>query len=210
MIRLRVFVAIIFLAIPYTKLFADAVSEPSSIILCQSCHGYQFQGNKDLNAPALAGLSQWYSYRQLLNYKNGIRGMNPEDILGQTMRLSILNISNAELNALAAYISKIANQKQEISIKGDVGTGKFVFEHCMSCHGEFGEGDKTIGAPRLTGQSDWYLYQQLINFQKGIRGQHPNDLYGRQMKDMADMFNDQMLKDVINYITVTNMSINDD
>ena len=210
MIRLRVFIAIIFLAIPYTKLFADAVSEPSSIILCQSCHGYQFQGNKDLNAPALAGLSQWYSYRQLLNYKNGIRGTNSEDILGQTMRLSILNISNAELNALAAYISKIASQKQEISIKGDVGTGKFVFEHCMSCHGEFGEGDKTIGAPRLTGQSDWYLYQQLINFQKGIRGQHPNDLYGRQMKDMADMFNDQMLKDVINYITVTNMSVNDD
>lgn len=210
MIRLRVFVAIIFLAIPYTKLFADAVSEPSSIILCQSCHGYQFQGNKDLNAPALAGLSQWYSYRQLLNYKNGIRGTNSEDILGQTMRLSILNISNAELNALAAYISKIASQKQEISIKGDVGTGKFVFEHCMSCHGEFGEGDKTIGAPRLTGQSDWYLYQQLINFQKGIRGQHPNDLYGRQMKDMADMFNDQMLKDVINYITVTNMSVNED
>ncbi len=210
MIRLRVFVAIIFLAIPYTKLFADAESEPSSIILCQSCHGYQFQGNKDLNAPALAGLSQWYSYRQLLNYKNGIRGTNSEDILGQTMRLSILNISNAELNALAAYISKIASQKQEISIKGDVGTGKFVFEHCMSCHGEFGEGDKTIGAPRLTGQSDWYLYQQLINFQKGIRGQHPNDLYGRQMKDMADMFNDQMLKDVINYITVTNMSVNDD
>ncbi len=210
MIRLRVFVAIIFLAIPYTKLFADAESEPSSIILCQSCHGYQFQGNKDLNAPALAGLSQWYSYRQLLNYKNGIRGTNSEDILGQTMRLSILNISNAELNALAAYISKIASQKQEISIKGDVGTGKFVFEHCMSCHGEFGEGDKTIGAPRLTGQSDWYLYQQLINFQKGIRGQHPNDLYGRQMKDMADMFNDQMLKDVINYITVTNMSVNED
>ncbi len=210
MIRLRVFVAIIFLAIPYTKLFADAVSEPSSIILCQSCHGYQFQGNKDLNAPAIAGLSQWYLYRQLLNYKNGIRGTNPEDILGQTMQLSILNISNAELNALAAYISKIASQKQEISIKGDVGTGKFVFEHCMSCHGEFGEGDKTIGAPRLTGQSDWYLYQQLINFQKGIRGQHPNDLYGRQMKDMADMFNDQMLKDVINYITVTNMSVNDE
>ena len=210
MIRLRVFVAIIFLAIPYTKLFADAVSEPSSIILCQSCHGYQFQGNKDLNAPAIAGLSQWYLYRQLLNYKNGIRGTNPEDILGQTMQLSILNISNAELNALAAYISKIASQKQEISIKGDVGTGKFVFEHCMSCHGEFGEGDKTIGAPRLTGQSDWYLYQQLINFQKGIRGQHPNDLYGRQMKDMADMFNDQMLKDVINYITVTNLSVNDE
>jgi len=210
LIRLRVFVAIIFLAIPYTKLFADAVSEPSSIILCQSCHGYQFQGNKDLNAPAIAGLSQWYLYRQLLNYKNGIRGTNPEDILGQTMQLSILNISNAELNALAAYISKIASQKQEISIKGDVGTGKFVFEHCMSCHGEFGEGDKTIGAPRLTGQSDWYLYQQLINFQKGIRGQHPNDLYGRQMKDMANMFNDQMLKDVINYITVTNLSVNDE
>ena len=76
----------------------------------------------------------------------------------------------------------------------------------MSCHGEFGEGDKTIGAPRLTGQSDWYLYQQLINFQKGIRGDHPEDLYGKQMRDTALMFSDQMYKDVVNYIATTGLT----
>ena len=68
------------------------------------------------------------------------------------------------------------------------------------------EGDKTIGAPRLTGQSDWYLYQQLINFQKGIRGDHPEDLYGKQMRDTALMFSDQMYKDVVNYIPTTGLT----
>ena len=206
MIKSKVFLLIIFILIPFNNLHANNAKKPESIALCQTCHGSQLQGNKDLNAPSIAGLSQWYSYRQLKNYKDGIRGIDPEDVFGQTMRLSIINMSNSELEALATYISNMTAKKQAVTIKGNIGTGKFVFDHCMSCHGEFGEGDKTIGAPRLTGQSDWYLYQQLINFQKGIRGDHPEDLYGKQMRDTALMFSDQMYKDVVNYIATTGLT----
>ena len=41
----------------------------------------------------------------------------------------------------------------------------------------------------------------MINFQKDIRGNHQDDLYGKLMKDMAYMFNEQMLKDVVSYIS---------
>ena len=41
----------------------------------------------------------------------------------------------------------------------------------------------------------------MINFQKDIRGNHQDDLFGKQMKDMAQMFNEQMLRDVVSYIS---------
>ena len=195
----------VLLSLVLIVIFSNAVyTNPSnleSLPLCQSCHGDMLQGNESLKAPLISGLSQWYLYRQMKNYRDGIRGTHPQDIFGQSMRLSIMNLSDDELRALAEYISTISVDKQPISIQGDIETGKFVFEHCISCHGEFGEGDQTIGAPRLTGQSDWYLYEQMINFQKDIRGNHQDDLYGKLMKDMAYMFDEQMLRDVVSYIS---------
>ncbi len=42
---------------------------------------------------------------------------------------------------------------------------------------------------------------QLNNFKNGIRGVHPADSYGSQMRFMAAMLNDdQMLNDVLAYI----------
>ena len=197
---ITVLLSLVFIVIFFNSVYASS-SNLQSLPLCQSCHGDKLQGNESLKAPLISGLSQWYLYRQMKNYKDGIRCNHPQDIFGQSMRLSIMSLSDNELQALAEHISTISVDKQPQSIKGDIETGKFVFEHCISCHGEFGEGDQTIGAPRLTGQSDWYLYQQMINFQKDIRGNHQDDLYGKLMKDMAYMFNEQMLKDVVSYIS---------
>ena len=55
------------------------------------------QGNESLKAPLISGLSQWYLYRQMKNYRDGIRGTHPQDIFGQSMRLSIMNLSDDEL-----------------------------------------------------------------------------------------------------------------
>ena len=197
---ITVLLSLVFIVIFSNTVYANP-SNLQSLPLCQSCHGDMLQGNESLKAPLISGLSQWYLYRQMKNYRDGIRGTHPQDIFGQSMRLSIMYLPDDELQALAEHISTVSVDKQPQSIKGDIETGKFVFEHCISCHGEFGEGDQTIGAPRLTGQSDWYLYQQMINFQKDIRGNHQDDLYGKLMKDMAYMFNEQMLKDVVTYIS---------
>ncbi len=206
--RLVTIILSLVFVVSFSETVVSSSSNLDSLPLCQSCHGESLQGNQSLQAPLLSGLSQWYLYRQMQNYREGIRGNHPEDIFGQSMRLSVINLKDIEVQALAEYISKINADKQKTSINADIETGKFVFEHCISCHGEFGEGDQTIGAPKLSGQSDWYLYQQMINFQKGIRGNHQDDLYGRQMKEMAEMYNEQMLRDVVSYISTIDQADN--
>jgi len=172
-----------------------------SMQLCQSCHGADLEGNKMLGAPSISGMQEWYLYRQMKNYQTGLRGIHAEDLSGQVMRMSILNFDDAQLLAISRYIAQLEPMNSERTVQGDLVTGEFVFQHCISCHGEYAEGDATISAPKLTGQNDWYIYRQLMNFQKGIRGQYPEDLYGRQMMEMAEMFNEEMFRDVTAYIS---------
>ena len=53
---------------------------------CAACHGQNGEGNQQLSAPALAGMSDWYIKTQLHNFKAGVRGGNPNDGLGAQMR----------------------------------------------------------------------------------------------------------------------------
>jgi cytochrome c oxidase subunit 2 len=49
--------------------------------------------------------------------------------------------------------------------------------------------------------SDWYLATQLKNFQEGVRGSHPQDMYGPQMALMsATLADDQAINDLLAYI----------
>ena len=46
-----------------------------------------------------------------------------------------------------------------------------------------------------------YLKSQMQNFQQGVRGTHPDDKYGKQMKMMSNSLpSDKDLDDVIAYI----------
>lgn len=85
---------------------------------------------------------------------------------------------------------------------GNVNNGKALFQTCIACHGIKGEGNQVIGAPRISGQHDWYLIRQLKNFKAGIRGSHARDTKGAIMKPMAmTLINDQAIDDVVAYIT---------
>jgi cytochrome c oxidase subunit 2 len=58
-----------------------------------------------------------------------------------------------------------------------------------------------MNAPRQAGISDWYLLNQLKNFKQGLRGHHPEDLDGKQMRMMAQTLqDDQAMRDVVAYI----------
>lgn len=52
---------------------------------------------------------------------------------------------------------------------------------CAACHGEHGQGNALIGAPRLAGQQAEYLLLQLQGFKSGRRGYDSLDRYGAQM-----------------------------
>ena len=80
-------------------------------------------------------------------------------------------------------------------------TSEPLYATCTACHGENGEGKQWLGAPKISGQHDWYLKRQLKNWQDGIRGTHPKDVYGIQMRSMSMvMANDQEIDKVVSYI----------
>ena len=85
---------------------------------------------------------------------------------------------------------------------GDVATGKVLYNICAACHGANAEGMATLNAPANAGQDPWYMTRQLKNFRAGIRGAHPDDTFGAQMRPMAMMLaGDQAIADVVAYIT---------
>jgi cytochrome c553 len=52
----------------------DATKGRDLYAVCVACHGDKGQGNKLMNAPALAQLDDWYMLTQLKNFKGGLRG----------------------------------------------------------------------------------------------------------------------------------------
>ncbi|MEN0064387.1 MAG: c-type cytochrome [Myxococcota bacterium] len=56
---------------------------------------------------------------------------------------------------------------------------------CASCHGRAAEGIDWAEAPALAGLPADYVERQLLNYQTGLRGSHPDDAKGHQMQSMA-------------------------
>ena len=84
---------------------------------------------------------------------------------------------------------------------GDAAAGQGQYGVCTACHGAQGEGNQVLNAPKLAGQSAWYLRKQLDNYKAGIRGTHEDDIYGQQMRPMAmTLANDAAIDNVIAYI----------
>jgi len=84
---------------------------------------------------------------------------------------------------------------------GDVESGKRLYSVCAGCHGFQGEGNVTVGSPKLAAQEQWYLSRQLQYFQQGVRGSSADDIFGQQMAPMALALTDERaMEDVVAYI----------
>ena len=57
-------------------------------------------------------------------------------------------------------------------------TAQQLYAACAACHGTRAEGNPTVGAPALAGQSATYVQRQLQNFRAGLTG----DTFGAQMR----------------------------
>ncbi len=88
-----------------------------------------------------------------------------------------------------------------VSAAGDAVQGKQLYALCAACHGPNAEGISALNAPANAGQDPWYMTRQLKNFKAGIRGAHPDDAFGAQMRPMAMVLaTDQQIADVVAYI----------
>ena len=170
---------------------------------CVVCHGVDGAGNLALNSPSLAGQQGAYLERQLVHFKSGIRGTDPKDTYGVQMRGMAATLVDATAIAdVVAYIGSLppAASPEQREFNRRNGENQYNAA-CGACHGGKAEGNLVLNAPRLAGLDAAYLERQYRNFAAGIRGAHPDDRYGRQMKMMATMLStEQDLADVIGFI----------
>ena len=72
---------------------------------CGACHGAKAEGNPALNAPALQILDNSYLQLQLQHFRDGVRGTSKTDKPGRQMALMSRQLSDADIQAVAAYIT---------------------------------------------------------------------------------------------------------
>lgn len=177
---------------------------------CVSCHGGAAHGDAAQEAPALAGTESWYVQTQLQKFHQGIRGTHFKNPRGIAMRgaLQFLNSEarpNREIAHIGEYLSKLPETTPPITIDGDAVRGKVSYAVCVACHGENGQGNRELGAPKLTGKQDWYLLKQMQSFHEGVRGADPRDIVGAQMAAFAGLVSDEeAVRDLVRYIQTFN------
>ena len=170
---------------------------------CQPCHGAMGGGNIDLRAPAIGGLPDWYVTAELTKFKNNVRGAHPDDTEGHRMRPMARTLYHpGDLEAVAEYVSKLPKTSVAPTLHGDAAAGQRQYSSiCIACHGADAKGTQAMNAPPLAGQADWYLYRQLEKFKSGMRGAHPEDITGSQMRAMSTTLVDTMsMLNVVAYI----------
>jgi cytochrome c oxidase subunit II len=75
---------------------------------CAACHGANGEGSLQLNAPSLAGQSDWYLARQLRDFKTGVRGSQPIDVFGMQMKPMAAMLANDQaIDDVVAYIDTL-------------------------------------------------------------------------------------------------------
>ncbi len=170
--------------------------------LCSTCHGDNGEGNQLFDAPALAGMGQWYIQAQLEKFRTGVRGAHPDDVEGLRMRpMSRTLRTDEDVVEVAAYVASLAPVASPRSLEGDPEKGKILYTTCAACHGANGEGNQQLFGPALNRSSDWYLLDQLKKYRSGVRGGNPRDTTGIMMRPMALVLpDDQAMQDVVAYM----------
>jgi cytochrome c553 len=139
---------------------ADTGSEKAQA--CLACHG---PGGNSVNpaVPTLAGQPQQFIVTQLFMFREGKRK-------DAQMSPFATNLSNADLNDLAAYFSRQAHAPPSHTTAPDTAAaGRRITEqqNCTACHARNLMGQQHI--PRLAGQHAEYLRTQLRGFKASTR-----------------------------------------
>ncbi|MDH3418093.1 MAG: c-type cytochrome [Gammaproteobacteria bacterium] len=170
----------------------DPVAGERAYEVCAGCHGFLGEGNQTIGAPRLAGIEGWYLERQITNFRDGRRGHVDGDVNGARMALMAQAVdSERELGDLLAWIDSLpepGSSSGTAQSGADVSSGQRLYAPCSACHGSERQGNESLGAPGLVSLDGWYFAEQLKAYADGLRGTHPSDSYGAQMRALATSF----------------------
>lgn len=175
-----------FLCVP--AMAADAEAGKAKAQVCAACHG---EGGNSTNpqVPSLAGQPAQMLATQLFQFREGNRK-------NDQMSPMAANLSNAEMNDLAAYFASVPatppkhRTASENAALGPQLTKKF---NCSQCHGPALLGQQHI--PRLAGQQAEYLRAQLTKFKASQRA----DMDGN-MTSAAQPLTDKDIAVLVDYL----------
>lgn len=171
---------------------------------CIACHMPAGQGNPAMKAPGIAGQEAWYLETSLNKFLKGIRGADPaKDPQGGMMGTMVKQFikSDQDVKDVVAYVQTLKPAPPQHTLKGNADLGRTLYMTCIPCHGDKGQGNPVTKGPKLAGQADWYIVDQIKKFKTGIRGAHPDDLEGKMMAPMSQMLaTDDMIINVAEYI----------
>ena len=175
---------------------------PLFVGACSPCHAQNGNGHQTEFSPKISGQEDWYLTRQLMNFRNDVRGDHDGERWSRQMAFHIKDFSPSQLQMFVDYIGTLEDTPAEITIEGDTTRGQELYtQTCALCHGDTAMGNPALNSPRLAGMSDWYMVIQLQKFRSGLRGDHPQDIYGLQMAAFSSILPDeQALLDVVAYI----------
>ena len=166
------------------KDFSPHQDPQTRIATCLACHGKDTGGDIDFGpdvqfgTPALRGMQHDYLKQSLIDYKTGSRSQEEMNVI-----VSMLDEETIDFMArtFAAYpapplkssdeLAKLADEDprfrkgQAIAQKGLPETG---VPACVTCHGDWGEGNADLG-PRLAGQNSIYVKQQFTAYAEKTR-----------------------------------------
>ena len=169
---------------------------------CAPCHGVDGAGDQTLEAPAIAGASEWYLRAQLTKFKTGQRGYHYSDEGGLRMRpMSRALETEEDVNAIVAYVTSLPAADPPAVGHGDADAGEDQYDAvCVACHGEDGAGMEALNAPSLLHLSDWYIASSVRKYRDRIRGSSPGDASGITMYPIVAQMTDEQIDDVTSYI----------
>jgi cytochrome c553 len=135
---------------------------------CVLCHGEQGESSSEV-FPKLAAQHPNYIARQLAAFKSG-------DRKSASMRPMVRNLTTEDMKALGEYYFQMPATASEIKDQELALVGRYVYTQgnrfsgvpaCAGCHGPQGAG--TPNLPRLAGQNELYLENQIKLFNKRER-----------------------------------------
>jgi cytochrome c oxidase subunit 2 len=100
-------------ALPATKptptLGGDAARGQALYAPCAACHGPDGAGIQALNGAPLRGSTDWYLFRQMQNFRSGVRGTKPGDASGALMRPMSMTLPDEQaVRDVIAYITTLS------------------------------------------------------------------------------------------------------
>jgi cytochrome c553 len=167
-------------------------AEPAALAACLTCHGPAAEAAAlppgPLAIPRVSGQHVEYLAKQLREYKAGKRKSD-------LMVPMLAKISNGQLRELAAHLANQTPARPAAQSSPLVERGRALYEQgnpavpaCVGCHLANGVGAPRY--PRLAGQRQAYVVQQLLNFKQGAR---TNDRAHVMRSIAANLSEDEMM-----------------